>query len=199
MIWLALLGLTAGLLCGRFVFSPQMLAAADSLTMVALRILVFAVGIQVGSDRGVFARVWRHGWRVLLAPVGVVVGSVGGSILAGSLLGLPANVSGAVGAGFGWYSFSAVLLGELAGAQVGTMAFLCNVFRELIALLTIPLVARYLGYTTAIAPGGATAMDVTLPTITRSTDETTAVLALFSGLLLSMLVPVLVPLLYQFL
>ncbi len=197
MIWVAVLSLAAGLACGRFVFTPPMLAAVDSLTLVALRVLVFSVGIQVGSDKSVFSRVWHHGWRVLLAPLGVVIGSVGGSLLVGRLLGLPANISGAVGAGFGWYSLSAVLLGELAGAQVGTIAFLCNVFRELIALLCIPLVARYFGYMAAIAPGGATAMDVTLPTITRSTDETTAVLALLSGLILSMLVPVLVPLLYH--
>ena len=199
MIWVAILSLAAGLLCGRFVFTPEILVAVDSLTVLALRVLVFSVGIQVGSDRAVFARVWHYGWRVLLAPIGVVIGSLGGTILVGSLLGLPANVSGAVGAGFGWYSLSAVLLGEMASAQVGTIAFLCNVFRELLALLCTPLVAKYLGYTAAIAPGGATAMDVTLPTITRSTDETTAVLALLSGLLLSMLVPLLVPLLYQLL
>ena len=89
-----------------------------------------------------------------------------------------------------------MILKELAGNQVATMAFLSNVFRELLAFAAIPLAARYLGNYAAIAPGGATAMDTTLPVILKSTDEATGAVAVITGVLCSALAPLLVTLIY---
>jgi len=63
--------------------------------------------------------------------------------------------------------------------------------------LLIPLIARTAGRLAAVAPGGATAMDVTLPIISQSTDAQTTLVAFYSGTVLSALVPVVVPLIIQ--
>lgn len=192
-----ILCLGAGVLCGGVLFPPQLAALADGpILSTVLHLLVLMVGVQLGGDCTLFAKVRRMGARVMLVPVGVVVGTLLGGVVAGLLTGMEAHLSGAVAAGFGWYSLSAVLLKELAGSQVATLAFLSNVFRELLAFVVIPLVARTLGHQAAIAPGGATAMDTTLPVILRSTDEATGAVAVLTGALCSALTPLLVPLLY---
>jgi uncharacterized membrane protein YbjE (DUF340 family) len=102
------------------------------------------------------------------------------------------NEAGAVGAGFGWYTLSAIIIAPYQ-AELSVLAFLTNIMREIIAILTIPVIAKRLGYITAIAPSGATAMDTTLPIISKHTSGETAVLAFATGLTLSLMVPVLVP------
>ena len=70
-----------------------------------------------------------------------------------------------------------------------------NVSRETLSIILIPVVARYAGPFAAVAPGGATTMDVTLPLIVKFVGTDMALVAFFHGLVLSALVPVLVPLL----
>ncbi len=195
MLGIAVFSLLAGLVCGGFL-PAEWVAAMDSLCVFALKVLVFAVGIEIASDRGVWARLRSLGLRVLLLPLGIAVGSLAAGLLAGWFMGMPLNESGAVAAGMGWYSLSAVLLKSLGGVQLGTVAFLANIFRELLALLSIPLLAAHLGPYVAIAPAGATAMDTSLPLITRCTNETVALVSVLTGVLCTALVPLLVPLLY---
>jgi len=97
------------------------------------------------------------------------------------------------GAGFGWYSLSAVMLTGLVGAQIGTMALLSNIFREMLSVVIMPLVVKYCGKIAAIAPGGATTMDTTLPVVVRYAGSEMSVISFVSGVTLSMLVIVLVP------
>ncbi len=189
--------LGAGVLCGRFLFTGEQAALAGGpLLTASLSLLVLAVGVRMGSDKTLPAKVRERGPGVLLVPAGVVAGSLLGGLLAGLLTGMEAHLAGAVAAGFGWYSISAVILQELAGNQAATLAFLANVFRELLAFAVIPLAARFLGDYPAIAPGGATAMDTTLPVILRSTDEATGAAAVITGVICSALAPFLVTLIY---
>ncbi len=199
MIYAALGSLLAGILCGRFLFSPEIVQYMDQLVSIALKILVFSVGIDVGSNKAALYKMKEYHIKVLIIPFGIAVGSIGSGILLGFALGMPMNQSGAIGAGMGWYSLSAVMLRGLGGAQLGTTAFLANIFRELLSFICIPFIAKYLGYYTAIAPAGATAMDTCLPIIARSTDETTAVLSVISGVICTAMVPILITFLYQFL
>jgi uncharacterized membrane protein YbjE (DUF340 family) len=126
--------------------------------------------------------------------LGVALGSIAGSVLGGFVLGLPINESSAIGAGFGWYSLSAIVLSKYS-AEVGALAFITNVCREVFALVSIPYIARYIGKLEAIAPAGATAMDTSLPIISKATDANTAVISFITGVVLSTLVPILVPIL----
>lgn len=197
MMWIALGSLALGVLFGSLLLSPEMAASMDTLMSYALILLLVSVGIEVGTNKIVFRKIREYHVKILVIPFGVAVGSIAGGVLLGILLGDAPNVSAAIASGLGFYSVSAVILRELGGSNLGTLAFMTNVFRELLAFLLIPLIAKYLGYYTAIAPSGATAMDTTLPAIAKSTDHETALMAVITGVVLTTLVPILVPVLFQ--
>jgi uncharacterized membrane protein YbjE (DUF340 family) len=98
----------------------------------------------------------------------------------------------AAAAGFGWYSLAPTLLAPYS-LTVSAVAFLSNVLRELLSILTVPLVARRVGYVECAALPGAAAMDTVLPVIVGATSQRNTVWAFSSGVVLSLLVPVLVP------
>ncbi|WRS28839.1 lysine exporter LysO family protein [Oscillospiraceae bacterium MB08-C2-2] len=191
-----LLLLGAGILAGWLFPVITQVGDLQAIHTIALIILVFATGIGIGSQRTLWKRLRSIGAKALLTPLGTLFGSVAAGIGAGLLLGLSANEAGAVSAGMGYYSVSMAVLTDLGNAQLGALAFVTNILREVFSLLLIPLIARKLPYVCAIAPGGATAMDTTLPVISRCTDEETAVAAVVSGVILTGIVPPLVALLY---
>ena len=75
---------------------------------------------------------------------------------------------------------------------LGAMALLSNIFRELIALIFTPFLAKKLGPYAAVAAAGATSMDVCLPGITRSCGPEIIPATLISGVLTDFSVPFLV-------
>ena len=83
------------------------------------------------------------------------VGTLAGAALSTLLLPpLTAGDTMAVGAGFGYYSLSSIFIADFRGAELGTVALLCNVMRELFTLLAAPLVARWFGPLAAVSIGG---------------------------------------------
>lgn len=182
-----------GIILGIIVIPNNFIGHINNVTTISLAILLLGVGVDIGLNKEALIKAKDLGIRIFLIPIGVVFGSIFGAIISGYLLNMVLVESGAVGAGFGWYSLSSVLITEIHGVELGSMAFLSNVFRELIAILTIPVVSKYFGRFTCIAPGGATAMDVTLPIIKKSAGEEAVIPAFISGAVLSALVPVLVP------
>ena len=98
----------------------------------------------------------------------------------------------AVGAGFGYYSFSSIFIADLRGPELATIALLCNVMREIFTLLAAPLVARWCGPLAAVSIGGATTFDTTLPVITQAAGRPYAVVSIFHGCALDFSVPFLV-------
>jgi uncharacterized membrane protein YbjE (DUF340 family) len=188
-----------GMLAGRFIIPESVLQYSDTLITIALNILLFLIGIDLGRNRGVLRDIRSHGRVLLLVPLGIVLGSMVGGFLAGLITGMPANLSLPIASGFGWYSLSGILLSNLHSPEIGAIAFLTNIFRELLAILLIPILALKLSHWSAIAPAGATSMDTTLPIIARSTSPEIVVVAFVNGALLTGLVPVLVPFLYNLL
>ena len=188
-----LIAVALGILAGIFWIPSTLLPHMGTLITIGLSLLLLFVGIDIGRQRDLFRKLKEMGLKILLVPLMVAIGSILGTIAGSFFLQIPWHEAGAVGAGFGWYSFSAVELSKHS-AQLGTLAFITNISREVMALLAIPLVARYIGKLESIAPGGATTMDVTLPIIARATDGNVAVIAFISGVMLSLMVPVLVPL-----
>ncbi len=187
-----LIAVVTGILCGLFVFPETFSGQIGYMIDIGLCLLLFFVGIDIGRNKGVIDQIKSYGLKVLLVPLMVAAGSIIGSVAGGALLGLPFNESSAIGAGFGWYSLSAIELAKY-NAQTSALAFITNVCREIFALLTIPFIARYIGKLESIAPAGATAMDTSLPVISRATDSNTAVVSFITGVVLSLLVPILVP------
>ncbi|WDU83472.1 lysine exporter LysO family protein [Caloramator sp. Dgby_cultured_2] len=176
MVYIILISLTLGIAFGNFI-SPEMFKDIDKISTIALNLLIFSVGVDIGLNKEVLTKIKKKGVKILLVPLAVVIGSLFGGLIVGLIFKLQTNLALAISAGFGWYSLSAVILTNLAGAEAGTVAFLSNVFRELLAVLSIGFIASKINYITAIAPSGATAMDTTLPVISKFTDEETVVIA----------------------
>ena len=182
----------AGCVAGLFALVPFDVAGARVSTYV-LYALMFCVGITLGSDTALAGRVRRLDPRLALLPVMTAVGTLAGAALSTLLLPpLTAGDTMAVGAGFGYYSLSSIFIADFRGAELGTVALLCNVMRELFTLLAAPLVARWFGPLAAVSIGGATTFDTTLPIITQSAGKPYAVVSIFHGCGLDFSVPFLV-------
>jgi uncharacterized membrane protein YbjE (DUF340 family) len=168
----------------------------DDLTTWVLYALLVLIGISVSRSGISPVEIFSHP-DLLLLPAGTIVGSLAGGLLVALLLHQRPGEALAVSAGFGWYSLSGVLLAELGDPTLGAVAFLANMFREVIALLLVPLLARSAYPHIGIGVAGATSVDVTLPLIEMSCGPRAVPLALSFGGLISLCVPVLVPLLFQ--
>lgn len=186
-----ILAVVLGIGAGYFIFPDCFFSYTGPIADIGLCLLLFFVGMDIGKQKGVFNDLKKMGFRILLVPIMIIIGSIFGSIVGGFLLKIPANESGAVGAGLGWYTLSSVMLTSYS-TELSAIAFLTNVIREIIALIIVPIVAKYIGYLECIAPCGATAMDTALPVISKSTDSKTTIISFISGVILSLVVPILV-------
>lgn len=178
----------AGLLAG---------AASERALDLALCLMLFLAGMGMGFDVRAFLVVRQLGLRALLLPLAIIAGSGLGGLcawLALPLLGMGlelAEVLG-VGAGFGYYSLSSVLIGQLHSQALGSVALIANISRELLTLLAAPLLVRFLGGLAPVATGGAASMDTCLPVIARCAGEQYAIMGVLSGMALTLAVPLLV-------
>ena len=130
--------------------------------------------------------------RDRLLPVIGIIGSLIGGFVASFLLSLSIKQCVAVAAGMGWYSFSAIELGQI-DPYLGGVALLTNVFRELVSIIFVPLVAKKIGSYESVAMCGATAMDSVLPIINQSNPPRISIVAFYSGLVISVAVPIMLP------
>lgn len=185
--------LVLGILSG--IYMPlEVSAFLDQASSIMLLILLFSVGIDLGLNRQAFVEIRRLGFRILLVPLGVILGSLCGGAIAAVISQISVKEGLAISAGLGWYSLSGILITEAGNPVGGTISFLSNVFREMITFLAVPFLVKYLNSFCAIAPAGATAMDTTLGIISKNTDAKTPVIAFVSGVICTLIVPILVPL-----
>ena len=182
-----------GILAGIFLIPQPYFVYLDTATTYALAILFLGIGIDIGLNKEIFLQVKELGWQILMIPILIAVGSIIGAVVIGLFIGLGHNEAAAVGAGFGWYSLSGVIIAKIYSVELGSLAFLSNVFRELMTIIFLPVMVNKLGKLSGIASGGATTMDVTLPLIKETAGEEAVIPAFISGVILTSLVPVLIP------
>ena len=183
---------TLGLIAGIYEILPEFLMQNDY-SLYALYVLMFLVGIGVGSNKKSLSLIKSVNFKILLVPLSVITGTyIGVSIFALLQDKLSLVESLAVGSGFGYYSLSSVLISEVSSDTLGVIALLSNISREIITLLFTPIFARYFGKLAPISSGGATAMDTTLPVITKFIGSDYAIISVFSGVVLTILVPFLI-------
>lgn len=192
------LAVALGILGGALGLLDVVAAQMDFFITLGLSVMLLMAGVEIGRQGKVFAQIRKYGLSLLWIPLSIALGSIVGAIVAGLFFKMPVVEAAAIGAGFGWYSFSAVELAKHS-AELGTLAFITNIARELMALVSIPFIAKHIGHLEAIAPGGATTMDTTLPLLAKSTDGTVAMLGFITGMLLSLSVPILIPIIMGFL
>lgn len=186
-----------GIILGLIGYFPRALIEND-FSMYILYALVFLVGIGVGSNEKALKMIRKPDARMLLIPLGVVTGTYLGIIVCYPLIpGVNLKEALAVGSGFGYYSLSSVLITRMSGELLGVAALISNITREVFTLIFTPLIVKYCGKVAPIMSGGATATDTTLPVITKFSGKEYALYAVFSGIILTILVPVLITLLYK--
>lgn len=165
--------------------------------------LLFLVGIGIGSDPELPNIIRSFSPRVLVVPAATIVGTIAFSAL--TIFLLPHRTLAdclAIGSGMGYYSLSSVLITQLrtpdAGiaiaAELGTIALIANIVRELITLLASPALARLFGPLAPICAGGATTADTTFPIITQTVGSRYAFVAIIHGIIVDASVPFLVSL-----
>ena len=165
----------------------------NNIGYLALASLMTAVGLSIGSDPNTMKRFATINRRLALLPLLTIAGTLAGSAIVS--LVLPHRTLSdcmAVGSGMAYYSLSSIFITEYRGAELGTVALLSNIAREIIALLMAPLLVRWFGRLAAIAAGGATTMDTTLPVITRVSGKEMVVVSIFHGFIADFSVPFLV-------
>lgn len=181
-----------GTLCGLYHLIP--FDFADSkLSFYALCGLMFFVGLSIGSDPNTLKSFRSLNPRLVFLPVMTITGTLAGCALAGLFMSHRSPLDCmAVGAGFGYYSLSSIFITEYKGPELGTIALLSNILRELTALLGAPLLVKYFGKLAPISVGGATTMDTTLPIITRYSGQQFVIISIFHGFVVDFSVPFLV-------
>ena len=177
-----------GVLLARMGLIPTYLLEHDC-TVYALWLLMLLVGISIGSDRrlGEILRTLKP--RVLLLPMATTAGTFAGTALVSLFLSYSVSECMAVGAGFAYYSLSSIFISQYKGAELGTIALISNIVRELITLLLTPLLARHLGPLIPISCGGASTMDTTLPVITRYCGKEWIFVSIVHAMILDFSVP----------
>lgn len=181
-----------GILCGLMHWLPD-LNAYGNVSFLTLCALLFCVGVTVGNNTELLKSFRQLDSRLMLLPLMTIFGTLTATAVAS--IGLPGRSLTdclAVGSGFGYYSLSSILITQYRGPELGTVALLANIIREVFTLLGAPLLVRYFGPLSPISCGGATTMDTTLPIITRCSGQDFVILSLFHGFLVDFSVPFLV-------
>lgn len=187
-----------GIAYGFFLAPDWLIDISGTALTVGLCMLLFFVGLDLGKQGNILAGIKDAGWRALLMPVVVALGTFAAGAVAGLFLPYSIKEMIAVTAGLGWYTLAPAILADYSN-ELSAISFLHNVMRELFGIILIPVVAKYIGYLETVALPGAAAMDVCLPVVEKATNPNIAVYSFVTGVVLSVAVPVLMQIIVPFL
>jgi len=183
-----LLGGVAGYLNANWSSIVSSVWVSDYLLNASLMLLLFVMGVAFAMDRDSFSKIRRTGLKILIVPLAIALGTILGGVVSALILGINVVATAAVSAGYGWYTLTGPLVGQIFGAKWGALGFAANFLRELFTILTVSLMVRFDKYAPT-ASGGATAMDTTLPIIVRYCGSDALITAFSSGFILSVIAP----------
>lgn len=186
-----------GVLAGRSGGMPEWMLSSGT-SFVALCALLLCVGISIGLNPDMKSDIKSLNPRIALLPVATILGSWMGAMAAFFLMNNDVcsllhhrqlTDCLAVDSGFAYYSLSSIFITEYRSAELGTIALLANIIREMITLLLTPLLAKWFGPLAPISSGGATTMDTTLPIITQTVGQRYVALSIYHGFVIDFTVP----------
>ena len=180
-----------GLLGGIEKMVPAWLLNGE-VSFVALCGLLLFVGLGIGLNPEMKKEVRSLSPRMALLPVVTIIGSWLGALLIWTVLHRTLSDCMAINSGFAYYSLSSIFITEYRGAELGTIALLANIIREMLTLLGTPLMARWFGPLAPISAGGATTMDTTLPILSQTVGQRYVALSIYHGFVVDFTVPFLV-------
>lgn len=170
---------------------PSWLLDGD-VSFVALCGLLLFVGLGIGLNPEMKKEVRSLSPRMALLPVVTIIGSWLGALLIWTVLHRTLSDCMAINSGFAYYSLSSIFITEYRGAELGTIALLANIIREMLTLLGAPLMARWFGPLAPISAGGATTMDTTLPILSQTVGQRYIAPCIYHGFVVDFTVPFLV-------
>lgn len=166
---------------------------STNISTYSLCALMFCVGLSIGNDPNTLKNFKALNPKLILLPIMTIAGTLAATAIVSIILpNRSVSDCMAVGSGFGYYSLSSIFITEYKGAELGTVALLSNIFREIVTLLGAPLMVRWFGSLAPISAGGATTMDTTLPIITQYSGQQFVVVSIFHGFVVDFSVPFLV-------
>lgn len=177
-------------------FQPE--ADMHNWSLCILYALMLQVGIGIGSNRSLQQELKKLSPKMLLVPAATIIGTLAFSAAASLLLSQWSVFDCmAVGSGFAYYSLSSILItqfkepsiGLQLATELGTIALLSNIIREMMSLVGAPLIRKYFGQLAPISAAGVNSMDVLLPSITRCSGKEVMPIAIFHGILIDLSVP----------
>lgn len=177
-----------GIILGRLDLIPDILRNNDP-TLPALWILMSFVGISLGMNKKLRSILTGLHPSVLLIPVATTIGTFAGTALASIFLIWTLFDCLAVGSGFAYYSLSSVFITQYKGPELGTIALLANIIRELITLLFTPWLFLLWGPLAPITSGGASTVDTTLPVIAKYCGKAWIMPSIIHAMFLDLSVP----------
>lgn len=201
---IVLLCLIIGILFGHFM-PENIVNLCTDLPHWLLYLLILQVGLNLGANSDLSSII--HSIRVsdFFIPLFTIAGTLLFTAMASLLLNSwTVRDCMAVGSGFAYYSLSSVLIVQLKEAsigidmasQLGAIALLANMIREMLAIMGMPFYSRF-GKLVPVSVAGITSMDLCLPSITRYAGKDMIPVAIVHGLILEISVPLLVTITLQ--
>ena len=199
---LILISVVTGLLSGYFLGSEadpdtasSVIGYAGIIVNFGLSGVLFLTGVNIGVDGTVVESFKKVGFKILLFPVAAIFAALLAAAAFALLAGQSLRETLAESAGFGWYTIASAIIMDKGLISCAAVAFMHNLLREYFTLLSVPVLAKKIGYMETISLAGGTAMGVCLPVIAKSTRSDVTVYSFLSGLIHAASVPVLIPLL----
>ena len=125
-----------GTLCGIFHLIPVDAVMDSKVSFYALCALMFSVGLSVGNDPQTLKNFRSLNPRLVFLPIMTILGTLAGSAAVSLILTHRSLTEClAVGSGFGYYSLSSIFITEYKGTELGTIALLANISREILTHL----------------------------------------------------------------
>lgn len=192
----------AGIMIGVF-FGDAFIEHIKFLPTLLLYALIFQVGLNISASGELGGLIRNLSVTTVTLPIFTIAGSWVFAALSSLLLtSWSFWECMALGSGFSYYSLSSILITQLKeptlgvdmATQLGAIALLANIFRELIALVAAPLLGRVFGKFAPVSAAGCASMDICMPAITRFAGKSIVPIALIHGVVIDMSVPFMVTL-----
>lgn len=176
------------------------------ISIYVLYFLMLLIGLNLGGNQNFKEFFSALQFKVLLVPVATVTGTFLFSAVAAFFLSRWSVFDCmAVGSGFACYSVSSVLITQLKttsigvqlATELGTIALLSNIFRELFSLISAPLTRKYFGYFAPISAAGVGSSDIALQMVAKYSGKEAIPIAVIHGLIINISIPFFVSLFCQ--
>lgn len=185
-----------GIIIGHIELVPKELIY-EGLATCIVYFMLFTVGMTIGINSQAWQVIRSLKGKILLVPFGILIGTLLGAVISWLILqNIFLRDVIAVASGLGYYSLSSMLVTQFTTPDLGALTLLVNIAREIIAMTFAPLFVRLVGGLGPLSVAAASS-ELCIPIIARTSGELNTILAIFSGAVLTICVPIIITLLYK--